>query len=194
VVSLSRWLVSGRANFEPYGISPIGLSFARPDQEAEYETFILKVTVAHIRFSLAMAMMIVLLYGTLDPFIYAEQGALVYALLVRLLVVFPTALLLFLTTFHSRYRANARLAGTCATCAVGVGFCLITHRSNALTLIYTFPAIVMATVYSFFFVGLFFRYAVVAGALTNALYSLVVCTIDIPLGQLLRIFQCPPFF
>jgi hypothetical protein len=129
VISLSSWLVSGRANFEPYGIAPIGLSFARPEQEAEYQTFILKVTVAHIRFSLAMAMMIILLYGTLDPFIYQERGVLVYALLVRVLVVFPAALLLFLTTFHSRYPAYARLAGTCAICAVGAGFCLITHRS-----------------------------------------------------------------
>jgi hypothetical protein len=61
VTSISTWLVSGRANFEPYGISALGLAFARPEQEAEYQTFILKVTAAHIRFSLAMAMLIITL-------------------------------------------------------------------------------------------------------------------------------------
>jgi hypothetical protein len=52
VISLSSLLVPGRANFEPYGISPIGLSFKRPEQEAEYQAFILKVTIAYIRVSL----------------------------------------------------------------------------------------------------------------------------------------------
>jgi hypothetical protein len=52
VISLSSRLVSGRGNFKPYGISPIGLSFKRPEQEAEYQAFILKVAIAYIRFSL----------------------------------------------------------------------------------------------------------------------------------------------
>jgi signal transduction histidine kinase len=181
VIPFSTWLVSARANFEPYGISPLGLLFTRPDLEAEYQTFILKVTVAHIRFSLAMAMMIIVLYGMIDPFIYDERGTLIYASLVRFLVIFPAALFMFLVTFHSRYRTYARFAGTCGICAVGLGFCLIALRSNALTLIYTFPAIVMATVYSFFFVGLFFRYALVAAALANAIYSLAIWATDIPL-------------
>jgi signal transduction histidine kinase len=182
VISVSSWLVSGRTNFEPYGISPLGLSFRRPEQEAEYQTFILKITVANIRFSLVMAMMIIVLYGVLDRFIY-EDGGLIFALLVRFLVLFPVSMLLFLATFHPRYRIFARLSGTCGVCAVGIGFFLVAYRSNVLTLVYTFPAIVMATIYSFFFVGLFFRYAIVAGVLTNAVYSLAIWTADIPLAM-----------
>jgi signal transduction histidine kinase len=181
VISLSSWLVSGRANFEPYGISPIGLSFTRPEQETEYQAFILKVTVAHIRFALATAMVIIALYGALDPLIYEERRFLVFALLVRFLVLFPASLLLLLTTFHPRYQTYARFAGTCGICAVGIGLCLMALRSNALTLIYTLPAIVMASVYSFFFVGLFFRYAIVAATVTNTIYVLAIWSADIPL-------------
>jgi hypothetical protein len=45
MISLSNWLVSGRANFEPYGIAPIGLSFRSPEQEAEYRAFTLQVII-----------------------------------------------------------------------------------------------------------------------------------------------------
>jgi signal transduction histidine kinase len=182
MISLSSWLVSGRANFEPYGIAPTRLSFKRPEQESEYQHFILKFTISHIRFSLVMAMVIIVLYGFIDPFIYENRESLIYALLVRFFVVLPAPILIFLLTFHRRYPAYASLAGCLGTSAVSFGFYLInSHNSNALIVIYTFPAIVMATIYSFFSIGLFFRYAISTAVLANAIYSLALWTTDLPL-------------
>jgi signal transduction histidine kinase len=186
VISLSSWLVSGRANFEPYGIAPIGLSFRRQEQEVEYQRFILKFTVSHIRFSLVMAMVIIVLYGFIDPFIYEDRGSLTYALLVRFLIVLPAPLLMCLFTFHHRYPAYASFTGVLGTTAVSFGFYLInSHNSNALIVIYTFPAIVMATIYAFFFVGLFFRYAVATAVLANTIYSFAIWTANLPAAMAL---------
>ena len=76
MIWLSNLLVPGRANFEPYGISPIGLSFKRREQEAEYQAFILKVTIAYIRVSLIFGGVALASTGALDPFIYDTPGSL----------------------------------------------------------------------------------------------------------------------
>jgi signal transduction histidine kinase len=85
-----------------------------------------------------------------------------------------------LSTFHSRYGAFGHFAGVCVICIISIGFYLTAYRSNALTLIYTFPGIIVATAYAFFFPGWVFRYAFVASALANAIYSLVFWTIEMP--------------
>src|SRR5262249_7819369 len=173
--SFFRWLVSGRENFEPYGISPIGLSFHRAQQEAEYQDFILKGTVVHIRFSLVLAVILIVSFGALDPFVY-QGRALIFAELVRFLLIFPAVLLGLLVTYHSRYSIYARVNGMCVIPIVAVGFSLITYHSNALTIAYVFPTIVMVTFYSFFFAGLFFRDGLVASVVVNAVYSLALWT------------------
>src|SRR5262249_27480502 len=172
--SFFRWLVSGRENFEPYGISPIGLSFHRAQQEAEYQDFILKGTVVHIRFSLVMAVILIVSFGALDPFVY-QGRTLILAELVRFLLMFPAALLGLLVTFHSRYSTYAQINGMCLIPIIAVGFSLITYDSNALT-IAVFLAIVMLTFYSFFFAGLFFRGGLVTSVVVNAVYSLALWT------------------
>src|SRR5215472_10540289 len=173
--SFFRWLVSGRENFEPYGISPIGLSFHRAQQEAEYQDFILKGTVVHIRFSLVMAVILIVSFGALDPFVY-QGRALILAELVRFLLMFPAVLLGLLVTFHSRYSTYAQINGMCLIPIVAVGFSLITFDSNALTIAYVFLAIVIVTFYSFFFAGLFFRGGLVTSVVVNAVYSLALWT------------------
>ena len=173
--SFFRWLVSGRENFEPYGISPIGLSFHRAQQEAEYQDFILKGTVVHIRFSLVMAVILIVSFGALDPFVY-QGRALILAELVRFLLMFPAVLLGLLVTFHSRYSTYAQINGMCLIPIVAVGFSLITYDSNALTIAYVFLAIVIVTFYSFFFAGLFFRGGLVTSVVVNAVYSLALWT------------------
>jgi signal transduction histidine kinase len=176
----SNWLISGRTHFESYGISPIGLSFTRPAQEAEYQTFIFQDTITHTRLALVLATIIMASYGILDTLIYDDHNSLMYALEIRFFVLVPSILLLFLSTFHSRYSAFARFAGAGALCIISFGFFLTTYRSNVLTLVYTFPGIVVATAYAFFFPGWAFRHAFIAGALANAIYSLAFWTIDIP--------------
>jgi signal transduction histidine kinase len=187
VISLSSLLVPGRANFEPYGISPIGLSFKRPEQEAEYQAFILKVTIAYIRVSLIFGGVALASTGALDPFIYDTPGSLTYALLMRFLVLVPPPLLLFLATFRERYRIEAQFAAMTAVCMVGIGFFLIAAKSNALTLVYTFPAIAMVTTYAFFFAGLFFRYGFAASAFVNAIYSVAIWTIDVSIAMAIAV-------
>jgi signal transduction histidine kinase len=178
VIALSSWLVPGRANFEPYGISPIGLTFKQPEREAEYKTFILKVTIAHIRFALVFAAVALASYGILDTFIYDRPMLLTRALTIRFVLLVPPTLLLLLGTFLTKYRSVASIAGMSTVCVVGVGFSLVATRSNALILVYTFPAIAMVTTYAFFFVGLLFRYAFAAGTFVNAIYSFAIWTTD----------------
>jgi hypothetical protein len=67
---VSNWLITGRAHFESYDISPIGLSFTRPAQENEYQTFIFQATITHARIALVLAMIIIASYGIFDTFIY----------------------------------------------------------------------------------------------------------------------------
>jgi len=171
--SFYRWLTSGRENFEPYGISPIALSFQHPRQEAEYQDFILKSTVVHIQFSLVMGVMLIVSFGALDPFMY-QGRALIFAELVRFLLMFPAVLLGTLVTFHSRFSTYARVNGISLNLVVG--FALVTYQSNAFTIAYVFPGIVMLTIYSFFCVGLFFRDSLVASVVVNAVYSLALWT------------------
>jgi hypothetical protein len=136
IILLSGWLVPGHANFEPYGISPVGLSFTRADQEIAYQTFILKITISHIRFALVAAMVLIALFGIIDPFIY-QGSSLRYALLIRVLVLFPAPLLIFVITFHPQYPRFAAMAGSAGILLVGCAFYLINMQtSNALVLIY----------------------------------------------------------
>src|ERR1700680_3239524 len=74
VISLSSLLVPGRANFEPYGISPIGLSFKRPEQEAEYQAFIQEVTITYIRFPLVFGGVAKELAPSSGAFLPASSG------------------------------------------------------------------------------------------------------------------------
>jgi signal transduction histidine kinase len=178
---ISNWLVPRRANFEPYGIVPIGLSFRIPQLEAEYQAFTSQMTVVHVRFALVVAMILVASYGGLDPFIYKKS--LPIALAVRFLVIFPPPLLVFLSTFHERYRTYAQFAGILGICIVGAGFCaMLTIEPNAQTSMYVTYSTVITTTYSFFFVGLFFRNALGAGAFVNATYSFAIWTIDAPIA------------
>jgi signal transduction histidine kinase len=93
---ISNWLVPGRANFEPYGIVPIGLSFRNPNLEVEYQAFTLRVTVVHVRFALVVAMILVASYGILDLLIYKTPNSLLFSLVVRFAVVLPITMFLLL--------------------------------------------------------------------------------------------------
>jgi signal transduction histidine kinase len=183
MISLSNLLVSGRANFEPYGISPIGLSFKRPEREVEYQTFFVRIMTTHVRFAVVMGMFIIVFYAILDPYIYEERESLNFARLIRFLLLLPSALMVFLATFHPLFRACAWLTNTTGIGLVGIGCCLLAYRSNSLILVYTFPALVMATAYSFFLLALLFPNAFLVGAFINASYSFVIWTVDIPLGM-----------
>jgi signal transduction histidine kinase/CheY-like chemotaxis protein len=180
---LSRWLISARENFEPYGISPIGLSFQSAQQEVQYQDFILKGTVVHIRFSIVMGVILIVSFGALDPFMYEEQ-ALIIARLTRFMVMTPASILVFLATFHSRFTRYARVFSACGLYAVGGGLSLMTYHETALTVTYIFPSIMMVMIYSFFFVGLFFRDALATSVIINIVYALAVWSTEIPPGML----------
>jgi signal transduction histidine kinase len=180
VNSIARWLVPDRANFQPYGISPLNLSFTRSDREADYQTFILKVTLVHTRFALIVAMVIIAAYGMFDLQIYEGVETLIYALLVRFLILFPAPLPAFFTTFLGRYTRIAQISGSASIVISGIACFLLSYDSPVLTLIYTFPVIMMTTIYSFFFVGLFFRYALGASLVVNTIYSVALWTTHTP--------------
>ena len=176
---LSTWLISARENFEPYGISPISLSFRHAQQEAQYQNFILKGILFHARIAIAMALTLIVSFGALDPLVY-QGRELILAQLVRFLLVFPVVLFVLFATFHPRYSSYARVLGICGPCAVATGLSLMTYHSNAFTVVtLIFPSIMMVTIYSFFFVGLFFRDGLVVSVVINAVYSVIIWTTDI---------------
>jgi signal transduction histidine kinase len=180
---LSRWLISARENFEPYGISPIGLSFQQTQQEVEYRDLILKDTVVDIRLSIAMGVILILSFGALDPFMYEGQR-LVITRLIRFLVMAPASIVILLATFHSRFTRYARVFSVWGLFAVGGGLSLMTYHGTALVVTYIFPSIMMVSIYSFFFVGLFFRDALATSVIINIVYALAVWSTEIPPGML----------
>jgi signal transduction histidine kinase len=180
---LASWLISSRPNFEPYGISPILLSFKQPDLEARYQAFILQSSIEHIRFAALSALALILSYGFLDPIVYREEHSFRVATLVRYLVLAPAPFIVFLPTFSSHYRAMAQWLGFAAIAVVGGSWAFLTYHSNVVTLVYISPAVVMDMAFCFFLIGLFFRYAFVAGLFINAIYSAAIWTIDLPDGM-----------
>jgi signal transduction histidine kinase len=183
VNSFSRLIDSARAQFASYDISPLSLSFKQPKQEAEYQAFVYRTTIVSIRIALALSIILIVSFGLVDARIYQARDELAYALAIRYLMLLPPPLLLLVTTYHFSYITAARFAGGAVTCIVGAGFSLCAYKSNTLTLVYTFPALVEVTAYAFVFTGLFFRHAFVAGVIANAIYSLAAWTAEIPFAM-----------
>lgn len=178
--SVSKLLISSRANFEPYGISPLGLKFKQQDEEAEYQTFILRTSLAHIRFSLSVALIIIAAYAFLDPFIYEGADSLIFAYLIRFLVIFPPALAVVLATFHYRYPEYSQFLSVFVIVTIGIGWFFFAYKTDMNGVIDNFSSIIMTSSYGFFFSGLFFRYGFTAGAFINALYSFAIWSVDLP--------------
>jgi signal transduction histidine kinase len=175
-------LLSPRTNFDPYGINPLNLFFKSPEKEAEYRANTLRVTITHMRFSLFVAIVLIAVYGILDPFIFGPIGLLRYVLIIRFVVLLPPPIFFLCISFHKNYVRYAQLFGVLGIGLAGVGFYLLAINSDAQILVYTFPAVVMVTLFSFFFSALFFTYAVSAAALVNALYLLPIWTIGVPIA------------
>jgi hypothetical protein len=76
-----------------------------------------------------MAVILIVSFGALDPFVY-QGRALIFAELVRFLLMFPAVLLVLLVTFHWRYTSYAQVFGMCITPIGTVGFSLITYHSK----------------------------------------------------------------
>jgi signal transduction histidine kinase len=184
---LASWLISSRPNFEPYGISPVWLSFRQRDLEDRYQTFILQGSLQHIRFASIAALALMLSFGFLDPIVYREKEALHFATLIRFLVLVPSPFVVFLPSFLTRYRTIAQWVGIAALGVVGIGWCVLTYNSNVVTLAYVFPAVVMDMAFGFFLVGLFFRYAFIIGIFVNAIYSAAIWTVDLPDGMAISV-------
>src|SRR5215203_1410761 len=87
-----------RFTFEQYGISPTTLRFTNQEDEAEYQSFVLRASLAHIRISLLLAIILISAYGIFDPFVYTSPDSLMYVLIIRFLVILPPVILLFLLT------------------------------------------------------------------------------------------------
>lgn len=168
-------------NFEPYGITPFTLFFTSSGTEAEYRDTTLRVTIAYMRISLCTAIVLIAIYGILDPFIFGTPALLRYVFLVRFAVLLPPPIFFLLISFHKNYYRYAQIIGMFGICTAGIGFFLIAINSDAQILVYTFPAVVMVTLFSFFFSSLFFLYALVAGLFVNAIYLVPIWTIGVPI-------------
>jgi hypothetical protein len=62
----------------------------------------------------------------------------------------------FALTYSSHYKACSQLLGSTAVGIVGMALCFFNYGSNVAVVMFIFPAVIMALLYSFFFVGLFF--------------------------------------
>jgi diguanylate cyclase len=127
-----------------------------------------------------VAMILLALYGIFDLLIYKEREILLYAPIVRFAVLLPAPLFGFLSTFIPRYIMYSQLTGSITILLSGIACCLLSFHATLLTFIYTFPVIMMVTIYSFFFVGLFLRYALGVSMVVNAIYFLVLSTTHTP--------------
>jgi signal transduction histidine kinase len=175
---LSRFLISGRGNFEPYDLAPLTLSFKREDEEAKYLSSFLSQSIEHIRFAVAFVLMLIAMYAAVDPFVYKDMRSLVYAYGIRLLII-SLGLLFIRISFHEKYVRYSQLCGTSIITVVGICWLLFAYRTRMEVLVYTFPALVMTSIFSFFFSGLLFRYGFVAGCIFNSAYSIAIWSADI---------------
>jgi signal transduction histidine kinase len=169
-------------NFEPYDINPFNLFFKNPNREYKYRDTNLRVTIAYMRISLCAAIVLIAAYGILDPFIFGTRTLLRYVFLVRFAILLPPPIFFLCISFHRNYYRYAQIFGTTGICVAGIGFFLIAIKSDAQILVYTFPAVVMVTLFSFFFSSLFFLYAFLAGLFVNTIYLLPIWTIGVPIA------------
>jgi signal transduction histidine kinase len=178
--SFSKFLRSGRINFEPYGIAPIALIFKRHDEEIRYRSSVLRQTVTHTRFALTFALILIASFAAVDPFIYVDAYSLKYTYIVRS-IIFAVTLLYLLTTFRKKYPIYHQRWGTCLVTIVGVSWLLITYETNTVVVIYTFPALIVTSIYSLFFCGLFFRFGFISTCIFGSAYFLAIWSADIPI-------------
>ena len=101
MIPLSRILLSPQINFEPYGINPFNLFFHNPNVENEYRSTTLRVTIAHMRFSLFSAIVLIAAYGVLDPFIFWTSSSLLHLCIYSKICCFTTTSYIFLFHFIS---------------------------------------------------------------------------------------------
>lgn len=182
MVSLAKLLGSSPSNFTSYGISPARLTFRDVGEEAEFRKLMLQSSVAHIRFALAFGLILIVLYGVLDVFIYRDSSTLTRALIIRCFLIFAPVLALLVVTFIDAYNKYNQLAGIAIILIVGIGWCLFSIPSKTLFTIYNFPAVIMTSIYSFFFVGNLFMYAFPSALFINVLYCIAIwSSIDMPI-------------
>jgi signal transduction histidine kinase len=174
----SRLLTSGRANFEPYGIALLTLTFEQKDEEEKYQSSVLSQAIEHVRFAIVFALILIAIYATVDPFVYKDVRSLAYAYAVRLLII-ALGIFFIYFSFHETYVRYSQPLGTSLISVVGVCWLLLAYRTHMEVLVYTFPALMMTSIYSFFFSGLLFRNGFVAGCIFNSAYSFAIWSSDI---------------
>jgi signal transduction histidine kinase len=177
--SASASVRSPRENFEPYGISRLSLKFKSGDGERAYRNFVLDNSLAYIRFSLLVAIILITAYALLDPFVYEGSGSLLPLYLIRALIIVAT-LAVALATFHSRYPEISQLLGSIVIVAIGSGWLAFAYKTDLNGIVDNFSSIIMTSAYGFFFCGLLFRYGFWAGGAINVLYSFAIWSVDMP--------------
>jgi signal transduction histidine kinase len=175
-------LLAGQTELRRDGIDPLSLAFRQVEEENEYRTETLQATLGHMRLGLIFAIALIAGYGLFDPLIFSKRETLNYVLTVRFAIVLPPPVFFLLISFHSQYEKYSQAAGVLGIGLAGVGFFLIAINSDSETLIYTFPAVVMVTLFAFFFSGLFFVHALISSAFVNGIYLLPIWTIGVPIA------------
>lgn len=184
--SLSN-LLGGHANFDSYGISPVGLTFRHPDEESKYRARVLGNSIGHIRFSVVFGLLLVIAYGPLDALMYADGLSIQYVHIVRYAIITPVVIIVLLNTFYAWYIENSQKVGLVCLSLIGISWALFYYKEDTVIVMYIFPAIVMTMIYVFFFVGLFFINSLFLCVIIVVVHSIMICFANVPVPVILNL-------
>lgn len=163
-----------QSTFRRYGISPLALRFESAAEEAKYQDFVLRSAVVHIRYAYAFAMVLAVAYVTLDPFLFSNPGLLRRAIYIRFAVLIPLLSAQISLTHWRRYTSHSQSIGVTVVVLFGLGITGLAFGANEAVIVDNYSSMIMTLIYAFFFTGLFFRFASMAGLAVVSLYLVAI--------------------
>ena len=155
-------------------LNRLTLAFTGPDTELErffLEEYSLK-SLAHIRFALLMAAILIGSFGILDAYIVPGQTALTWT--IRYAILCPGALLLALASYHPRVPKYMPVLLTAMLLLTGLGFiAMVLYTSVPANYLY-YTGLIQVLMYGYTFIRLRFVWGSLAGFIIIVLYEAAV--------------------
>jgi signal transduction histidine kinase len=164
------------------------LSFEDNEQEIRYREAVLVKSLVQVRAALVLATILitsvpifsfvdVALFGLFDRNL--NNNSLVHVPIFRFLIIAPFPVIYLTLTFYRDFISYiTQLWGTLMIAVGGGLFSTIAYGTDTMVVVYAFPAIIMISVFAFFFCGLFFPYGFLAGAFSNLVFSFAIWSVD----------------
>jgi signal transduction histidine kinase len=179
----------GLADFNQDGIKLIDLSFEDSEQEIKYRKAVLVKSLVQVRAALVLGTILaagipiassinIALFGLFDrslsnnPFVHVR-------IFWCLVIAAAPAIYLTLTFYRDFSSYMVQLLGVLMMSASSGLFSAIAYGTDTVIVVYVFPAIIMTSVFAFFFCGLFFPYGFAVGAFSNLTFSFAIWSVDI---------------